>query len=256
MTAQTLAVTTPTARNPAALLEQGRKHLALFDVDGYQDAVACFREALDEDKSCAAAWGSLAEAYAHWGFRQELDGESPEICYEFAYQFAEKALALAFKEGASHRAMAAALHRGARADAERRRAESSAAVELGPTDAENWYEHWRAFGYDLADTSIRRVLSLNPSHFAAYHDVAVALCEKDRLQEAEKWMRMALAIHPRHSLALFNLAMIAERQGRAADAVSGLRAAGALYPASRLIQDQLAALEERLSRSGSGEAGR
>lgn len=228
-----------------ALLERGRKRLELFDLEGYQEAVACFREALEEDERCAEACVGLAEAYAYWGFRHELEGEDPESCYELAARFAQKALDLAPQESSSHRAMAIALRRGARADADRRRAESSAAVELDPFNADNWYEYWRAFGYSLADSSIRKTLSLNPSHFAAYHDVAVVLCEQERHQEAEKWMRMALAIHPTHSLALFNLAMIAQRQGRGAEAVASLRAAGALYPGNRLIRAELAELEAR-----------
>jgi tetratricopeptide (TPR) repeat protein len=243
---ETLAPPAASARNAAALLELGRKRLELFDIDGYQDAVACFRAALEADESCGSACVGLAEAFAYWGFRRELEGEDAEASYALAYRYAEKALALAAQEGSSHRAMAVALRRGARADAERRRAESSAAVELDPADADNWYEYWRAFGYGLADSSIRKALSLNPSHFAAYHDVAVALCEQGRLPEAEKWMRMALEIHPRHSLALYNLAMIAERQGRAADALAGLRAAGALFPGNRLIHDGMAALAERV----------
>lgn len=246
MDAQTLAAPTASERKAATLLDLGRKRLELFDVEGYQDAVACFRAALEEDERCDPACVGLAEAYAYWGFRQEIEGEDPEARYALAYLFAEKALALAPHEGASHRAMAVALRRGARADAGRRRAESAAAVELDPLDADNWYEYWRAFGYGLADASIRKALSLNPSHFAAYHDVAVALCEGGRLPEAEKWMRMALEIHPRHSLALFNLAMIAERQGRAAEALEGLRAADALFPGYRLIRDELAALAERV----------
>ena len=240
METETLAPPAASARSAASLVELGRKRLELFDIDGYQDAVACFRAALEEDESCGSAWVGLAEAFSYWGFRQEIGGESPEDYYALAYRYAEKALELAAQEGSSHRAMAVALRRGALADAERRRAEASAAVELDPLDADNWYEYWRAFGYGLADSSIRKVLSLNPSHFAAYHDVAVALCEQERLQEAEKWMRMALEIHPRHSLALFNLAMIAERQGRAADALAGLRAAGEMFPGNRLIQNGLA----------------
>ena len=244
--AATVEVPTASARKTATLLELGRKRLELFDIEGYQDAAACFRAALEEDERCDSACAGLAEVFSYWGFRLEIEGGAAEAYYSLAYRYAEKALELAAQEASSHRAMAAALRRGERADAERRRAESSAAVELDPLDAGNWYEYWRAFGYGLADSSIRKTLSLNPSYFAAYHDVAVALCEQGRLEEAEKWMRAALEIHPRHSLALFNLAMIEERQGRAADALAGLRAAGEMFPGNRLIRDGFAALAERV----------
>ncbi len=230
----------------SALAARGRKFLTRFDIEGYREAVSCFREALDEDPLCICACVGLAETYAYWGFRLELENTGFQGCYDLSLQFAQRALELDPQDSGARRAMAVALRRGTHADPERRRSEASAAVELDPLIADNWYEYWRAFGYGLADPSLRKALSLDPRHFGAYHDMAVALCEQGHMPEAEKWLRMALDLQPNNPLALYNLSMLAVRQGRHAEARERLRRAKAQHPHDGLIRQALVELERQV----------
>ncbi|PMU65361.1 hypothetical protein, partial [Pseudomonas sp. GP01-A5] len=77
----------------------------------------------------APAYAELAETYAAWGLRREraclgFQWESRVLefqsLYDLAYDYAHAALRLAPDLPAAHRAMAAALRHGAKADPERR----------------------------------------------------------------------------------------------------------------------------------------
>lgn len=228
------------------LCERGRRLRRLFDREGYEEAVACFHEALRAEPDCAAAHAGLSEAYAYWGFLRELHGEDLEGFYEKSLEHAQRAVSLAPKSAASHRAMAVALRRGDKADPERRKAEALIALELDAEDAENWYESWRAFGYRLSDPALPRALKLDPALFGAYHDMAIVLCEQERHEEALKWIDAALAVNPRHSLARYNRAMILSRHGDADGAAAEMRAAAQDHADNPLIEAGLDFLEAEL----------
>jgi tetratricopeptide (TPR) repeat protein len=195
------------------LFMKGRRALQLFEPSGYEEAVACFWEAIEAEPGFPLPYAALAEAYSYWGFRKEIAGEEAQSYYDLAYQQACEALKQAPQRAESHRAAAMALRRGSRANSELRAREARRAVELDPEAAENWYELWRALGYRLEDGAIRRALELNPALFAAVHDLAVKLCEAGDLAAAVERFRVALNLNPRHTLARYNLAMTLQRMG-------------------------------------------
>lgn len=234
----------PAAFSPESeLLALGLQNLRTSDVEGYAEAVALFRECLATQPNNASALSGLAEAYACWGFRRELEGKDPQSYYDLAFDSAERAVQLASGLADAHRAMALALRRGAKADPERRKAETLIAVELSPEDALAWYEHWKAFGYDPAETSIQKALELDPRLFAAHHDLAVALCEHGRLDEAIDRMRAALEMNPGNTMALYNLAIFLHRKGIDEGARRVIRHAARIKPGDPLIAIGTAIIE-------------
>ncbi|MBI2070309.1 MAG: tetratricopeptide repeat protein [Elusimicrobia bacterium] len=186
----------------------GRQKLLLFTSQGYQEAMGYFREAVKQDARFVLAWAAMAETYAYWGYYLEFAGhaDSARQCYEYAYQSAERALQVSPSLAEPHRAMALALRRGPKADAQRRRQEARFAFEINPDDAENCYEYWRSLGYDPDNPLIYRALAINPCLGGAYNDLGVVLNEKHRWEEAADCLRRAIEINPRHSLAYCNLA--------------------------------------------------
>ncbi|MFC1679778.1 tetratricopeptide repeat protein [Elusimicrobiota bacterium] len=216
-------------------LAKGRRQMRLFDTEGYELAVASFLQILDEAPGYGPAHAGLAEAYSYWGFRREINGEESQSYYALSLEHAEKAVDLAPDLGESHRALAVALRRGEHANAERRKEEVLIALDLDPNSAENWYEYWRAFGYQPHDTSIQRALELDPRLCAAEIDLGVVLCERDRLHEAARHLGKALEINPRNSLASYNLVMVLDRQGKGSAAREVLDRAREAHPNDPLI---------------------
>jgi len=227
---------TKDAKRIQELFPKGREKLRLFDTEGFEDAVAIFRQIIDKAPSYGPAHAGIAEAYSYWGFRRELNGDESASYYALALQHAQQAGFYAPDRGDSHRALAVALRRGAAADPERRKEEILIALDLEPNSGENWYEHWRAFGYDPSEPSIRRALELDPNLCGAYIDLGVVLCERDRLDEAGAYLLRALKINPRNSLALYNLAMVMDRKGDPASAVKVLGNARKMHPEDSLIR--------------------
>lgn len=226
------------------LLARAQAALRLYDPQGYSEAVALFRDCLAGQPNNASALAGLAETYAYWGFRRELEGKDAQSYYDLAYESAERAVQVAAGLADAHRAMAIALRRGEKADAERRKAETLIAVELAPEDARAWYEHWKAFGYDPEDPAIAKALDFDPKLFAAHHDLAVALCEHGRIDEAIDRMRSALEMMPRNGLGLYNLAMFLHRKGIPEGARRILRHAAVVCPGDPLIAAGNSLIEE------------
>lgn len=217
------------------LLVKGRRAMHLHEPAAYEEAVACLWEAIDEAPGFSPAYAALSEAYSYWGFRLEISGHEAQSYYDLAYHQAQEALSQAPELAEAHRAAAMALRRGSRADPRLRFSEARKAVELGLDGAENWYELWRAMGYRVEDGAIRRTLELDPALFPAVHDLAVALYQAGRLDEAETRFREALRLNPDNALARYNLAMSLEGQGRIEDARAELRRAAERTPDETLI---------------------
>ncbi|MFH2202279.1 MAG: tetratricopeptide repeat protein [Elusimicrobiota bacterium] len=212
-----------------------RKMMRLYDIEGYEKAVAFLRHALDQSPAYAPAHAALAEAFSLWGFRLELNGGSAESYYKLAVEHAAKAKQLAPERADSHRAVAVAHRRGAAADPKMRKEAILCALDLEPESADNWYEYWRAFGYSPADAAVKRALELDPSCPGIYIDLGVVLCEGGRLKEAERYLRHALKLVPRNSLVLYNLAMVLDRQGRRDEALKISHLAVQEHPKDPLV---------------------
>lgn len=222
-----------------ALVRDAREKMALFDPEGYEEAVALLREAITDRPDCAAAYAALAEAYSYWGFRREINGEENRSFYDLSLEYAEMALALGAERADAHRAMAVAVRCGPHADPEKRREEVQVALDLGPEDPENWVEAWRAAGYPLGGGAVARILAMRPPHLGALIDLGAVQCERGLLDDAVETLRRAIRIHPRNTLAYYDLAMTFDRQRRRDQALSILRKVGQLRPGDPLVEHAL-----------------
>ncbi len=220
----------------AAMLREGLNALRLYDLEGYETAVARLRQVLSDAPECAEAHAALGETYAYWGFRQELEGTDAQSLYDLALQHARLALQAGPESSSSHRSMAVALRRGERHDPERRLQEIMSAIDLDPKSAENWYELWRASGYDPDDASIGKALALDSNLVGACVDLGVALYQHGRPAGAVEYFLKALKINPRHTLASYNLAMVLDEQGDHVRAGLVMRRALELRPGDPLLE--------------------
>ncbi|HAZ08934.1 MAG TPA: hypothetical protein DCZ01_10530 [Elusimicrobia bacterium] len=228
------------------LIERARKASGLCEPENYEEAVGLYRQALRENPSCADAYSGLAEAYALWGFRREVSELESRSYYDQAFSCAERGLELAPLTACVHRAMAVALRRGSRADAERRCSEAELAVEIAPECADSWYELWRASGYSLEDPAVKKALTLRPAFFAALHDLGVVLCEHERHAEALRFIDRALAVNAGSRLARYNHAMVLHFLGRVEESCAEMRALSKERPDDAMIAYGLTFLEEHL----------
>jgi tetratricopeptide (TPR) repeat protein len=224
----------------------GKRKTLLFDIEGYMDAVPLFLQALELSPKNPLIYAALAQTYAYWGGRREINGQECLTYYQLAYDNARQALDLGAELADPHRAMAAALRSGEMSDAAARKREAARAMELDPYDGENCYEFWRANGSRADDPLIAKAIALNPVLCGAHNDLGVALCEQERLQEAYFHLKKALKLNPRNSLFQYNMAMICFREGLRLEAEKILREALELHPNDPLVQSgvQLAAAEE------------
>lgn len=218
------------------LTAHGRHMMRLFDVPGYEEAVVSFRRALEQNPGSVEASSLLAETYSYWGFREEIIGRRCQSFYDLSLEFAEQAMRLGTDHAESHRALSVALRRGAHADVKRSRTEILIALDIKNEDADAWYQCWRAFGYDIADTSIQRALAIDPELCGAYNDLGAVLCGKDRLTEALAHLQAGLKLNPRNALVQYNLAMVLERMGMADKGKALLLRARQLRPNDPLLE--------------------
>ncbi len=220
---------------PVSGCGRARKLMRLYDFDGYLEAVTAFQHVLEQAPGYAPAFAGLGETYSYWGFRRELNGLEARSYYHLAVENAELALDLAPERGESHRAMSVALRRGDRIDAERSKEEVLLALDLDANDAETWCQYWRAFGYNIADTSILRAIELDPTLCGAYNDLAVVLCGCGRFDEAARHLETALRLSPSNSLVQYNLAMVLDRRNQREAALRLLQSALAARPGDALL---------------------
>lgn len=233
----------PARRNAVEqLLAAARGQMALYDSPGWEKAVSILICLLQRVPDCAPACAALAECYAHWGFRRELDGLEAVSYYGLALEQATRAVELAPLDASAHRALAIALRRGPSADPARRQEEALVALDLDPKDAANWYEYWRAFGYNPGDPAVTRALELDPRLVGAAIDLGVALCEAGRLPEAQRYLERALELSPHNSLVHYDLAMVLDREGRLREARAMIEEALAEDPENHLLKEGLAIL--------------
>ncbi|MBI5631248.1 MAG: tetratricopeptide repeat protein [Elusimicrobia bacterium] len=231
---------TMTLRDPAAAIARdsyarAREKMLLFDLEGYVEAVPLFGEAIKSQPDNALAHAALAQTYAFWGFREELNGLESQSYYNFAYRGALLAVQLGPEMSETHRAMAVALRKGEYCNPAQRQREAALALELDPYDGESCHECWKAFGADISDQRIYKAIALCPSLLSAHLDLGVALCERGRLDEAAYHLGCALKLNPRNSLAHYDLAMIRMRQGRLAESEELLVQALDMHPGDALL---------------------
>ena len=236
----------PPAQASKEALSRGRAMLLLFDLEGYSQAVPLLREAIEADPGNALAHGAIAETYAYWGFRRELNGQEAQSYYELAFESAVTALRLGPETGEAHRAMAVALRKGDRCDPAQRQSEAKTALDINPYNGENCHECWKAHGSALSDQNIYKAIALYPSLISAHIDLGAALSDRGRMNEAAYHFARALEVNPRNSLAHYDLAMLHLRQGDFRQAQGLLARALDLYPKDGLLLSGVAHLSREL----------
>jgi tetratricopeptide (TPR) repeat protein len=237
----------------AELVARGREKRLLLDVAGFEEAVPLLREAIEQAPADAPAYAELSTVYSYWGhrredaclgFRHEIRMLEYQSLYDLAYDYAAMALRLAPELGASHRAMAAALRRGSKADPERRAREATLAVEFSPGDPEALCERWRVAGYDPRDPAVHEALAREPRLIAVRIDLAAALSERGEYDAALAELEKAHALAPLYLQVYYEIAMILDRKGMRAKALELLRKARALSPEDPLIKQGFSLLGE------------
>jgi tetratricopeptide (TPR) repeat protein len=237
------------------LIERGREQRLKLEVPAFEEAVPLLREAIELAPTLAPAYAELSQTYSSWGLRREtaclgfwreLRVVEFQSLYDLAYDYAEMALRLDPGLASAHRAMAAALRRGAKTDPERRAREALLAVELDPEDPEGLAERWRVLGYDPDDPVIRRVVAMEPELVAAQLDLASALSERGRYAEALTELEEALRAHPTTVQVYHDIALLLDRKGYRSQALEILGKARRLRPDDPLIKQGFALLGEVL----------
>jgi tetratricopeptide (TPR) repeat protein len=223
------------ASGAADLYKEGRRLLLLFDIESYKEAVFCFMQVKSQLPDFCAAYASLAETYAYWGFRQEISGLDPWTYYSMSYENAEHALELDRESAEAHRAMAMAIRSGPRRNPALRKKHAQRAAQINPYNAENCWEAWRAGGHDPEDAAINKALALDPSLCGAHNDLGAALSEAGRDDEALYHLAHAEKINPRNALVHYNTAMVLFRKGLWDDALGRLKDGLRFHPDDRLL---------------------
>jgi len=143
---------------------KGRYHWNKRTVRGFEDAIACFKQAIHEDPAYALAYAGLADCYALLG-AAEYGAEEPREALSRARAAAERALEI-----------------------DPRLAEAHASLGLVQ----------RIFDWDraAAERSLRRAIELAPSYASAHQWYGETLAERGRLRAAEGEIERALELDP------------------------------------------------------------
>jgi tetratricopeptide (TPR) repeat protein len=227
VTAEQWQGATATLKSTASLTaydayQRGRAAYLQFSTAGYQTAVDWYRKALAVDGQYPLALTGVAETLTLWAHSRQQSSSETATMLEEARWSAQKALTLQATLPEAYRAMAVVLARcgepGARAYAQR-------AVDLAPTDAENWWALWLSGDRHPDAAELRKALELNPRLLTALVDRGAILQSQGRTDDAIYEFRTALAIAPEDAAAHNNLGIALRAKGRIDEAVAEYRAA-------------------------------
>ncbi len=118
-------------------------------------------------------------------------------------------------------------------------------------DADDWYElacEQEESDSNLAASSYRRALELDPNHVEANLNLGRLLHEEGRFGKAEEHYRSACAADPDDYTAAYNLGVVLEDLGRFEEAIEAYRRALELYPELKEAHFNLAGVYERLGK--------
>ena len=143
---------------------KGRYFWGKRNEKGFEDAIACFKAAIDQDPTYALAYAGLADCYAIES-TNEYGAAPANEAMPRARALARKALLI---------------------DADLAEAHASLGLVL-------WLYDWdRA----AAERELRRALELDRNYAAAYQWLAEMLAEQGKTEEADREIRLALEIDP------------------------------------------------------------
>jgi tetratricopeptide (TPR) repeat protein len=194
---------------------------------GFDDAIACFRAAIELDPSYALAYTGLADCFALEG-SMEYGIAPPNDAMPKARAAATKALELDPEQAEAHASLGLVLweYDWKRNDAER---ELRRAIELSPgyATAHQWLaellaEQGRA---EEASRAIQRAQELDPLSLAIATDLGLLSYYQRDYEAAAQYLRAALAMDPNFHQASLALGLTYLQQGEHAEAVEVLRTA-------------------------------
>lgn len=103
-------------------------------------------------------------------------------------------------------------------------------------------QHHQAGQIQMAETSYREVLSLNPSNAAALYGLAVLVYQSSRVDEAATLAGQLVTIAPANAQSHHILGTVQKAEGKAEAAIASLEMAAACDPENPLMQSTLGAM--------------
>jgi tetratricopeptide (TPR) repeat protein len=107
--------------------------------------------------------------------------------------------------------------------------------------------------YGLAETELRKSLTLDSNNVNTLAQLGFVLVERDRMPDAERFLRRALALNDKHFYANYDLARLLVRTRRYADALPVLKYAVLLKPNDPGVHYQLFMALSRLQRKAEAD---
>ncbi|MGE5236000.1 MAG: tetratricopeptide repeat protein [Acidobacteriota bacterium] len=208
---------------------------------GFDDAIACFQGAIDEDPGYALAWVGLADCYALLG-SPEMGIAVPREVFPKARAAAERALEFndALAEAHASLGLVRWLFAWDRRGAER---ELRRAIELNPgyASAHQWYAELLAQDgrWAEADSEIRRAQELDPLSLVIGADLGLFEYYRRQYDVAVDDYRAVLAMEPGFVQGRLGLALTYVQLERCGDALRELEEAHRREPDSLPVEATL-----------------
>jgi TolB-like protein/DNA-binding winged helix-turn-helix (wHTH) protein/Tfp pilus assembly protein PilF len=211
---------------------KGRYYWGTRTVGGFDDAIACFKEAIAADPTYALAYAGLADCYALLG-AAEYGAQPPREALPRARAAAARALELDPSLAEAHASLGLVQRIY---DWDRAAAEGSLrrAIELAPgyASAHQWYGEMLAESGRSreAEGEIRRALDLDPLSLVINADLGLLAYYEGDFDRAGGHYRALLAMEPHFVPARLGLALTLTQQRNLAGALAELDEAARLAP--------------------------
>jgi TolB-like protein/DNA-binding winged helix-turn-helix (wHTH) protein/Tfp pilus assembly protein PilF len=238
------------------LYMKGRYHWNKRSVQGFEDAIACFKQAIHEDPSYALAYAGLADCYALLG-AAEYGAEEPREALPKARAAAQRALELDPRLAEAHASLGLVqrIFDWDRAGAER---SLRRAIELAPSyaSAHQWYGETLAELGRLraAEGEIRRALELDPLSLVISADLGMLAYYARDYERATEYYRATLAMEPLFVPARLGLALAQSQIGDHEQALAALAEARTIAAGEPVVLAALAYVQARAGRLGEARA--
>lgn len=232
------------------LYMKGRYHWNKRTVQGFEDAIACFKQAIHEDPSYALAYAGLADCYALLG-AAEYGAQPPREALPKARAAAERAIEIDDRLAEAHASLGLVqrIFDWDRAGAER---SLRRAIELAPSyaSAHQWYGETLAERGRLraAEGEIRRALELDPLSLVINADLGMLAYYARDYESAVQYYRATLAMEPLFVPARLGLALAQSQLGDHQQALAALAEARAVAVDEPVVLAALAYVQARAGR--------
>ena len=235
---------------------KGRYHWNKRSVQGFEDAIACFKQAIHEDPSYALAYAGLADCYALLG-AAEYGAQPPREALPKARAAAERALEIdpQLAEAYASLGLVQRIFDWDRAAAER---SLRRAIELAPSyaSAHQWYGETLAELGRLreAEGEIRRALELDPLSLVINADLGMLAYYARDYERAIQYYQATLAMEPFFVPARLGLALAQSQLGDHEQALAALAEARTVAVDEPVVLAALAYVQARAGRPGDARA--